>query len=284
MSTCAQPLCPRGHPGSHITKSGFRHDRQIYLCRSSDGTHRFYGPPPPDRLRGYEFKLQQAAQALAIVANGGLYRDASQETRKLWTRRKQVGRHAGLTAEWIDVFAPTIIAAYPYPAADVISIFTHPCMYRVDGHAVAFWLIGLGSNNTLNHVIARPQANTASALEAAATWQERVAMRAAPRVIEGNAISVEATHILWGSSCMTRNVETRNQDLEKIGEILSHRGFALRNQRRTDALCALLVLGINKQVDIEEWTQILVDANRHNLLRGVQREGYCEDHIYDLRE
>lgn len=138
----AMPSCPRGHIGAHITRGGTYgpagRRRQLFVCRSSSGTHRFAdwlprqvlvsdtscvecltdldpeeGPPYP---RGYEFPARLIAHALVEVAHGTSYRAAAEwvraHHRTKHGKRSQTavayGANGTLVADWVEALAPAI--------------------------------------------------------------------------------------------------------------------------------------------------------------------------------
>lgn len=142
----AMPSCPRGHIGAHIVRGGrygaAGRRRQLFVCRSPAGTHRFAdwlprqvlatqancvecltdldpeeGPPYP---RGYEFPARLIAHALVEVAHGTSYRAAAEWVRA-HHRTKQgkrgqatvaYGANGTLVGDWVEALAPAIWDAH----------------------------------------------------------------------------------------------------------------------------------------------------------------------------
>lgn len=137
--------CPRGHVGVRIVRGGTYgaggHRRQLFVCRSPAGTHRFAealpravlhagaaceeclteldpfeGPPFP---RGYEFPARVIAKALLSVAQLTSYRAAAATARSRH-RVKQgkrgvhapYGANGTLVADWVETLAPVLWSAY----------------------------------------------------------------------------------------------------------------------------------------------------------------------------
>lgn len=137
------PPCPKA---GHTATAGFRVSRdgrygraptsrrQRYRCTAPGGTfHRFTPPLPREAARGdvcptcdthvaehagpvvsrdYRHRLHLVADALVAVGRGVSYSLASQRARVAAGRNLMNGDGAGgLVAEWVDVWAPVVIAA-----------------------------------------------------------------------------------------------------------------------------------------------------------------------------
>jgi hypothetical protein len=109
--------------------------RQRYRCTGPNDTfHRFTPPLPRERTadgvcdlcdspvhahagpvvsRGYRHRLHLVAEALVAVGRGVSYTRAAQRARVAAGRDPLVGSSSGqMVAEWVDAWAPTILAAY----------------------------------------------------------------------------------------------------------------------------------------------------------------------------
>lgn len=133
------PVCPRpGHDGSKVVRAGLygKPPRQLFRCLGTpEGTHRFAGTLPrlvtepavclrcdnhvgahqgPVLSSKYEFHLRLAAAALADVGRGRTYTEAATRARIAAGRGPYtVATISGaLVAEWLDVFAPVLVAAH----------------------------------------------------------------------------------------------------------------------------------------------------------------------------
>lgn len=143
--------CPKpGHAGSKgkVVKAGWYgkepHRRQLWQCTPSNGdpVHRFAGVLPrqeakadscteceavietwegPQTAKLYGFTTREVARALVFAASGVSYRQTANKIRDQADRRRPPGRgrnsehpnrHGQLVANWVDVFAPVIWAAY----------------------------------------------------------------------------------------------------------------------------------------------------------------------------
>lgn len=138
-STLNVPACPRpGHADTRVTLGGVygKPPRQMFKCVGANGSsHRFAGPLPRllsesgvcahcdngvERHQGpvvtpeYQFHLRLAAQALIDVGAGSTYTEAAAKARVMAGKGPYQGLEANgeLVAQWVDVFAPVLIAAY----------------------------------------------------------------------------------------------------------------------------------------------------------------------------
>lgn len=139
-----------GHTGpkAKVVKAGWYgkepHRRQLWQCKPANGdpVHRFAGVLPrqeakagscteceaiietwegPQTARLYGFTTREVARALVFAASGVSYRQAADKTRTQAHRRRppsqsrnseHPNRHGQLVANWVEVFAPVIWAAY----------------------------------------------------------------------------------------------------------------------------------------------------------------------------
>jgi len=138
-STLNVPVCPRpGHADTRVTLGGVygKPPRQMFKCVDGNGSsHRFAGPLPRllaesgvcahcdngvERHQGpvvtpeYQFHLRLAAQALIDVGAGATYTEAAAKARVMAGKGPYRGMEANgeLVAQWVDVFAPVLVAAY----------------------------------------------------------------------------------------------------------------------------------------------------------------------------
>lgn len=136
--------CPRGHVGARIVRGGtygsVGHRRQLFVCRSPAGSHRFAEPLPravldvgasceeclteldpfegPPFPRGYEFPARVIARALLSVSRLTSYRAAAQIARSHRVKqgkrgvRASYGANGTLVADWIETLAPALWDAF----------------------------------------------------------------------------------------------------------------------------------------------------------------------------
>jgi hypothetical protein len=137
----AMPVCSRpGHRDHKVVKDGTYSSppRQRYRCTGRDGSfHRFIPPLPrfvapssfgesrgnPSDMRmgavaarGFSFSLADIARALAGVGAGMTYAEAADRARVASGRtRLSAGSGGALVAQWIDIFAPLLLASVQQP-------------------------------------------------------------------------------------------------------------------------------------------------------------------------
>jgi hypothetical protein len=234
------PACPRpGHESRRVVKDGVygTPPRQRYRCLGEvvnpvsgevRSFHRFTPPLPrliaapcdvwgspesypsgPVVSRSYAFPVREIAAAFVAVGAGASYARASDRARVSIGRRRLDGERGGaLVAEWLDLFAPTVLDAYvetAWPETLVLARIAFTGKRRRTGaQPLAFNVLGAygcaagARRGRVWALHATHHAETADWV----SFLRSLDVSGAPRIVlaDGEATIAEAVHEVWPAS------------------------------------------------------------------------------------